>query len=192
MPRRLALLVLAFGLGACAAEGFPAPEVVITIKSTSRLIRRHDGVRVHLETSDPLTLEIGAPKKSAMPCSVASSSSARGSVARVVAIAPFTSEDGLAMSTRASSDPTRSCFDASTQPAAVIATRASDEAASAAQAPAIFGAESSKPLLFAWIFSVAVSAASANDSVEGLGSASIATSSRGEVAAAMCPAPSAA
>lgn len=58
MPRRLALLVLAFGLGACAAEGFPAPEVVITIKSTSRLIRRHDGVRVHLETNDPLSLEV--------------------------------------------------------------------------------------------------------------------------------------
>jgi hypothetical protein len=58
MPRRLALLVLVSGLGACAAEGFPAPEVVITIKSTSRLIRRHDGVRVHLETSDPLTLEV--------------------------------------------------------------------------------------------------------------------------------------
>ena len=58
MPRRLAPLVLVVGLGACAAEGFPAPEVVITIKSTSRLIRRHDGVRVHLETHDPLSLEV--------------------------------------------------------------------------------------------------------------------------------------
>jgi hypothetical protein len=58
MPRRLALPVLVLGLAACATEGFPAPEVVITIKSTSRLIRRHDGVRVHLETNDPLTLEV--------------------------------------------------------------------------------------------------------------------------------------
>jgi hypothetical protein len=58
MPRRLALPVFILGLGACAVEGFPAPEVVITIKSTSRLIRRHDGARVHLETNDPLSLEV--------------------------------------------------------------------------------------------------------------------------------------
>ncbi|MEP7121439.1 MAG: hypothetical protein ABJE95_11035 [Byssovorax sp.] len=58
MPRRLApLLLVFFGLGACV-EAIPPPEVVITIKPTSRLIRRHDGARVHLETSDPLSLEV--------------------------------------------------------------------------------------------------------------------------------------
>lgn len=57
MLRRLAPLALVATLSACAA-GLPPPEVVITIKPSARLIRRSDGVRVHLETNDPLTLEV--------------------------------------------------------------------------------------------------------------------------------------
>jgi hypothetical protein len=57
MPRRLAPLALVVAVCACAA-GFPPPEVVITIKPTTRLIRRSEGVHVHLETGDPLSLEV--------------------------------------------------------------------------------------------------------------------------------------
>jgi hypothetical protein len=57
VPRCLAPLALVFSLGACV-EALPPPEVVITIKPTTLLVRRLDGVRVHLETGDPLHLEV--------------------------------------------------------------------------------------------------------------------------------------
>jgi hypothetical protein len=55
MLRRLAPLLL--GLGACAGA-LPPASVFITVKPSARLVRRAFGVQVHLETLDPLSLQM--------------------------------------------------------------------------------------------------------------------------------------
>ena len=59
MRCRLAPLLLA--LGACTAgapQAFTPALVVITVKPSSRLVRRVDGVQVRFETEDPVRLEM--------------------------------------------------------------------------------------------------------------------------------------
>ena len=56
---RSALLAIALlGAAGCSSAGFQRAGVVITVKPPAGLVRRADGVRVHLDTGDPLRLEV--------------------------------------------------------------------------------------------------------------------------------------
>lgn len=52
---RCRLALLAFPLAACA-PAMPPPSIVVAIKPPSKLVHNGEGIHVHLETSDPLTL----------------------------------------------------------------------------------------------------------------------------------------
>jgi hypothetical protein len=57
--RRLCMgAITLLGATGCASAAIQRPEVVITVKPPAGLARRADGVRVHLDTGDPIALEV--------------------------------------------------------------------------------------------------------------------------------------
>jgi hypothetical protein len=57
--RRVALLALLFP-AACASQ-WPTPDALMTLKPPAVMMHRHTGVRVHVDTRDPLLLACDGP-----------------------------------------------------------------------------------------------------------------------------------